>query len=255
MNKLSRIITQTFIVTIIIVAAMNANAGVRGNDNSVPPAATRNYNPGVISPHAKIQDKTYGDWGAEWWKWALSVPVTQSPITDPTGEYGSQNQKGPVWFLAGTFGINAERWITIPAGKFIFFPLVNAENDYPCPSPDFKPEPGQSLEDFLTLGLAPVIDPWVTNPENILSAEVDRVELTHLRNYRGISQLTKFTADQSQILIDPCITGEKQVMVSDGFWIMLAPLKPGKHSIVFSATAVDDPYPFNLAVTYHVTIR
>ncbi len=254
MNKLYQILIQTFIVTVITISAMNVYAGSDRDDDGKHSVTAHNYNNGVIQPYAKIQGKSYGDWGAEWWKWALSVPFSQSPITDVTGEYGSQNQKGQVWFLAGTFGAFAERTITIPANKFIFFPLVNTENDFPCPDPNFKPAPGQTMEEFLTLGAAPYINPYVTEPENKLSAKVDGVELKNLLDYRGISQLTKFTADPSQIAIDSCITGKKQVMVSDGFWIMLAPLKPGKHEIEFSATAVSNPYPFNLHVIYHVTI-
>jgi len=110
------------------------------------------------------------------------------------------------------------------------------------------------MEEFLTLGVAPLIDPWVTEPENTLSAKVDGVQLKNLLNYRGISHLTKFTADPSQIAIDPCITGQEQVAVSDGFWIMLTPLKPGKHTIEFSAFALSKPWPFDLHVTYHVKI-
>ena len=254
MNKLYRCLPTTFIVAIITVFATNAYAGAGGHDDGVPPVAAPNYNPGVIQPYAKIDGKSYGDWGAEWWKWALSVPYAQSPVVDTTGQYGSQNQKGHVWFLAGTFGTTVEREITIPDDKYIFFPLVNILNDHPCPDPTFGPALGQTMEEFLTLGVAPYIDPWVTEKDNTLSAKVDGVKLKNLLYYRGISKLTKFTADPSQIAIDPCITGEKQVGVSDGFWIMLAPLKPGKHEIKFTAFALSKPWPLDINVTYHVTI-
>ncbi len=249
MNKLYQIL----IVTVITVSAMNVYAGSERDDDGKHSVTTHNYNTGVIQPYAKIQGKSYGDWGAEWWKWALSVPFSQSPITDVTGEYGSQNQQGQVWFLAGTFGAFAERTITIPASKFIFFPLVNSENDFPCPDPTFKPALGQTMEDFLTSGITPSYDLWVTDLNKTLSAKVDGVELNNLTNYRGISQLTKFTADPSQIALDPCITGEQQVMVSDGFWLMLAPLKSGKHTIEFSAYDTLNPS-WALHVIYHVTI-
>jgi hypothetical protein len=253
MNKLYRMLIQTFIVSIITIATMNAHAGAKGNEDGVPAVGTRNDNHGVIPPHARIQGKTYGDWGAEWWKWAFSVPFAQSPIMDLDGTDGSRNQHGAVWFLAGTFGTFAERSITIPSGKFIFFPLVNTENDYPCPDPNFRPSPGQSLEDFLTLGVAPYFDSWITDPNKIMSAMVDKDELINLVHYRGTSKLTKFTADPSQIAMDPCITGTEQKMVSDGYWIMLAPLKRGKHEIEFSAYDTSNPS-WALHVIYHVTI-
>ncbi|MFI3219329.1 MAG: hypothetical protein QX189_09435 [Methylococcales bacterium] len=256
MNKLYQILIQTFIVTVITISATNVYAGSERDDDGKHSVTTHNYNTGVIQPYAKIHGKSYGDWGAEWWKWALSVPYSQSPITDLTGEDGSQNQQGAVWFLAGTFGTFAERTITIPAKKFIFFPLVNGENDFPCPDPNFKPASGQTMEDFLTSGITPAFDLWVTDLNKTLSAKVDGVELNSLTNYRGISQLTKFTANpdpDNLKFIDPCITGEKQVMVSDGFWLMLAPLKTGKHEIEFSAYDTLNPS-FALHVIYHVTI-
>ena len=202
MNKLYRILIHTFSVTIITLVAMNAQAGANGTETDVQPAATPSYNPGVVPPHNKIQGKTYGDWGAEWWKWALSVPIAQSPINDPTGIYGSQNQQGSVWFLAGTFGVPVSdpcaafgyhctgpgyREITIPNGTYIFFPLVNTENDYPCPDPTFQPAPGQSMADFLTAGAVVQIDPWADTTTHSLSASVDGQTLTHLLNYRGTS--------------------------------------------------------------------
>jgi hypothetical protein len=55
-----------------------------------------------------------------------------------------------VWYLASTAGGAVTRSCTIPAGKTILFPIVNTENDYPCPDPNFKPAPGQSLQGFLT---------------------------------------------------------------------------------------------------------
>jgi len=58
-------------------------------------------NPGIIPPHAKFRGKTYGEWSAEWWRWALSLPTTAHPLLD-TGDC-SEGQSGKVWFLGGTF--------------------------------------------------------------------------------------------------------------------------------------------------------
>ena len=166
-------------------------------------ALAGNPNPKVLPPQSKPGGKSYGEWGAAWWKWALMFPISQSPITDPDGRYGSIGQSGNVWFLAGNFGGVTERSITIPAGKMIFFPLANYWDDWPCVnSPDFKPAPGQTLEEFLTADVAVYVAGI-----NSLTAEVDQVPLTDLFNYRGTSPLTPFTADPSQVGFDPCITG------------------------------------------------
>ncbi len=220
-----------------LVLAMAANLALAGNPN-----------PKVLPPNSKPGGKSYGEWGAEWWKWALSFPADQSPITDPDGRYGSLKQSGNVWFLAGNFGGVTERSITIPAGKMIFFPLANYWDDWPCVnSPDFKPAPGQTLEEFLTADVAVYV-----GMINNLTVEVDQVALKDLFNYRGTSGLTPFVADASQIAFDPCITGGPEWGVADGYWLMLAPLSRGEHTLHFTAQAT---WGFMLDVTYHVTIK
>jgi len=70
---------------------------------------------------------TYGEWTARWWQWGYSVPKNSNPAYDNTGKNCAQGQKGPVWFLAGTYGHPVDRVCTIPAGKAILFPILNSE--------------------------------------------------------------------------------------------------------------------------------
>ncbi len=197
---------------------------------AVPMAFAKNPNPGVLPPHSHAFGKTYGEWGAEWWQWAASIPLDENPIVDPTGENCDLGQSGKVWFLAGTsFGGLVTRTCTVPAGKAIFFAIINFLNDYPCPEPPtFQPASGQSLEDFLTEGANAVID-QVTE----LEVEVDGVPLQNLFNYRATSELFTFTGDPSLTAVDSCITGSPQFGVSDGYWIMLRPFSVGSHTIHF----------------------
>ena len=215
-------------------------------------AAGRNPNPGVLPIDSSPYGKSYGDWGAAWWSWALSFPADRNPLLDPTGEFGSQGQSGPVWFLAGTGGGTVERTLTIPAGKGIFFPMLNVINDYPCPDPDFQPAPGQTLEEFLTEGAVFFVDHATE-----LALEVDGVALRNLFAYRATSGLFIFTGDPSMTVVDPCITGEPQPAVSDGFWIMLPPLRPGQHTIHFVSKSEfpEFGFEFGVDVTYHLTVK
>ncbi len=229
-----------------IVKAISAPALILALTGNL--AFAGNPNPKVLPAASKPYGKTYGEWGGAWWKWALSFPASHSPITDPTGAYGSIGQSGPVWFLAGNFGGVTERSITIPAGKGIFFPLANYWDDWPCTNyPDFKPGPGQTLEEFLTADVAVYVAAI-----NSLTAEVDHVTLGDLFAYRGTSPLTPFVADPSNVVYDPCITGGLEWGVADGYWLMLAPLPPGEHLIHFTSGTSGG---FSLDVTYHVTIR
>ncbi|MFI6323767.1 hypothetical protein ACIBG8_40000 [Nonomuraea sp. NPDC050556] len=46
-------------------------------------------------------------------------------MADPTGAFAAEGQPDDVWFLAGTFGGKAKRSCHVPAGRPLFFPLVN----------------------------------------------------------------------------------------------------------------------------------
>lgn len=73
------------------------------------------------------EGQSYGHWAADWVKWAVSIPAANNPMNDSTGEFCGERQTGKVWFLAGAWGQGSvERSCTIPAGKSLFFPLVNA---------------------------------------------------------------------------------------------------------------------------------
>jgi hypothetical protein len=215
-------------------------------------AGTGNPNPRVLPPGSYAYGKTYGEWGAAWWQWALSFPYLEDPINDPTGEFNEQHQSGPVWFLAGTGGGTATRTVTIPPGKGVFLPIINVLNDYPCPDPDFQPGEGQTLEEFLTEGAAW----WISNVTE-LEVEVDGVSLNNLFDYRGTSGLFTFTGDPSWDAVDPCVTGQPQFGVADGYWIMLAPLPKGQHTIHSRGKAVFPEWGdwvFESEVTYNLTV-
>ena len=64
---------------------------------------------------------------AEWWQWALSIPTSVNPMTDPTGEFAVVGQRGSIWFLAGKWGgTTAIRSCSVPQGTALFFPVTNA---------------------------------------------------------------------------------------------------------------------------------
>ncbi|HEU0010134.1 MAG TPA: hypothetical protein VFT34_10000 [Verrucomicrobiae bacterium] len=209
----------------------------------------RNPNPQVLPPAPAPYGRTYGDWAAAWWSWALQFPLEQNPMTDPTGAYGSAGQKGPVWFLADTLDGSAERSITIPAGKRIFFPLFNVFNDYSCPEPDIQPAPGQTLEEFLTES-AEAISDMATE----LFAELDGVPIQNLWDYRTHSTMMMFTKHPSLLAFDPCLTGGPQPAVVAGYWLMLAPLTKGQHTLRFGSTARLGDFEFGVDVIYFLTV-
>ena len=85
---------------------------------------------------------TYGTWSVKWWQWALSTPVSISPIADYNGRAWNINQPpSNVWFLAGKFGNTDKnfpnRVTKLPAGRSIRFPVLNCEAN-PLEYPELK---------------------------------------------------------------------------------------------------------------------
>src|SRR4026208_442797 len=74
----------------------------------------------------------YGNMTAQWWKWVYSLPVSDNPLYDETGEkaYNGQPNK-KVFFLVGVINESgtATRHITIPKGTPLFGPVINVEWD------------------------------------------------------------------------------------------------------------------------------
>ena len=241
----------------------------------------------IAAPESLPGGLSYQQWSAKWWQWLWSIPVSINPVFDTTGADCAVSQpSGPVWFLAGTFGTNVTRTCSIPAGKRIFFPIINLGQDYPCldvsqtpphlrKDPNFQPGPGQSLEQFLTIGYGPVLvsGHLVTycgarqfiDHVTAVSASLDGVAIQDLllppetSKYRATSPLFVFDGDESWVTTksDTC-AGPGHKAVSDGYWIMLKPLPPGPHTLVFSGTEAfpsDSCGPtFMVTVTYYLTV-
>jgi hypothetical protein len=203
-----------------------------------------NPNPGVLPPSSHAFGTTYSDLAGAWWNWALQSPEEENPILDDTGEDGARGQSGKVWFLAGTFGGSAERTLTVPAGKALFFPLVN--------SVFWVPDDGPNEAAVRALAAADI------DATTVLECTVDGVALNGLFFYRAASPEGGFVLHipEGSILHQWGYNfGDRYPAVADGYWLLLAPLSAGKHEISFHAVRGDPEDPvFELEVTYHITI-
>jgi len=236
-----------------------AQAARSGHEAGQPRDPVVASNPSVLPPGSNPYGASYGEWTGRWWNWAMGQPLESNPIADPDGSSCGVGQSGPVWFLAGTFGASATRSCTVPAGKAIFFPIVNVYMNFPCGCPACAvPElPPSQIESCLATFAADYID-----DVDDLEVEVDGVPLSDLFDYRAGSGLFTFTPDPSSVVFDGCIL-PSQPAVSDGYWIMLAPLSVGQHTIHFrGAGMIDltDPnctfgFPFEVDVTYNLTVE
>jgi len=201
--------------------------------------------PQVLPRKSAPYGKSYGEWSAQWWKWGMSLPVQGHPFIDSPGFDVTEGQSGDVWFLGAPFGTVA-RTCTIPSGKALFLGVVNAEASNLEGLGDTEAEQRATAE-FLA--------DHILNP----SCTIDGVVVANISSYRVSSPQFTFTAPSPWIFGD---TGGTGTSVSDGYFVMLAPLSVGQHTIhlggaLHFAIAEGDPFDFDATVdtTYHLSIR
>ena len=211
----------------------------------------------VLPPHSVIEGKTLGEWSALWWKWASAIPATDNPLLDMTGDKAKFGDVGPVFFLAGVFGTappqGVVRTVTIPAGKYIFFPLENGSDDNVgngCTAPSATPCPGRLTIDQLVAQLAGYMN--VT----ALHASIDGTAIANLWAHREIAPVFSYTYPMTDNLWQTVYgyegadaAGTIFPAVADGYYLMLRPLPPGQHTINFGGTFGDA-----MDITYQVTV-
>jgi len=208
----------------------------------------------IFQPDSKPYNLTYGEWTAKWWQWAYSIPREVNPAYDDTGKYCSENQRGPVWFFPGTYGKPVIRECTLPTGKAILFPILNSECSF-AEFPELK-----TVENLRSCAMT--FQDQVTQ----LHASIDGREIPQLEleKYRIESPSFYFTLPENNILDLP--TNTTTEAVSDGNWVFVKPLTPGKHEISFRGdvnSTQDNPiaesfaFPsgWNYSTTYKLVIR
>jgi hypothetical protein len=213
--------------------------------------AAKNTNPTIAPPNAKAYGKSYAEWSAAWWQWALSLPADQNPFFDGAvpleGEEGDEGgcaniangQEGPVWFLTGVFNASGQavRICDVPAGKALFFPLINTE----CSTIEAPPFYGEDEEALRACVRDIIIED--------MFAEIDGVQIADLESYFAESPLFTFSLPENDVLgLGP---GEGQ-SVSSGYFLMLPPLSAGEHVISFGGTYPD--FEFTLEILYELTV-
>jgi hypothetical protein len=225
----------------------------------------------ILPPNWSLQGKTYGEWSAKWWKWAVSIPLAENPLFE-NGEF-AQKGSGDVWFLAGAFGGILDRNANVPTGKWLFFPILNnlwwAPNDLAYAKEvaikyvGLTPAQVSNLSDEELIGLLSnfFTEAYPDPSLFALSLTIDGVAVKDLAPFRKTSPGFRFVdTDLIDDLIELNAAGpidRKNTAVSAGYWIMLAPLKPGKHEIRFRVqmtNLVSSPDPFVLDITYHLTV-
>lgn len=216
-------------------------------------ATAQNPNPGVLPPEANAFGKTYSQWAASWWQWAFSIPADLSPLNDPTGANGALGQSGKVWFLAGLLGGpggSATRSLAVPAGKALFFPVVNYTwvNMPELGDNPWSPEQEAFARDLIADAMDMATD---------LSCQIDGRPVANLTAYRtqtapGQAFMVDVPVNDMWGLVSMGATpGLHGPTVDDGIYLLLAPLSKGAHTIHFTGGISDW---FHLDVTYNLVV-
>jgi hypothetical protein len=217
-----------------------------------PALANENHNSGVLPPQSQPSWKTYGDLNAMWWQWFFSVPASKNPGLASNGKVDcTVGQSGRVWFLAGNFlgSGSFTHNCSIPEGKTLFIPLINSWADNVCNS---LPLTVDQLRVNAASGVIPASN---------LHASVDGKPLTDLKSHRSRSPVFSYTLPPSpDNVIDaafgvslpgPCWPSlTVKPAVADGFYIMLAPLSEGVHTINFGGSGPG----ITLDITYKLRV-
>jgi hypothetical protein len=213
------------------------------------PAAAAPSSPVVIPSGGR----SYNDLSVAWWKYALEQPTATNPLLDTTGAGCRTGQSGPVFFLVGTAGTGqaTRDQCTVPLGKKLYFPLVNAF-DVHTPG-DGLDTPEQVWHD-LQVNLGFRVDS--------LFATVDGKPVTNLdpatSPYRACAGpsagcASAFFFDFGPDNLFGLAAGRYEPAVADGFYLLLPPLAPGRHTITFGGSG-NLAGPFTQSVVYHLTV-
>ena len=168
----------------------------------------------VVPLQEIIGDRTPAMWSARWWTWASSPQHGAPAVRDREGPRCNDGQEGEVFFLAGSFGgAPVHRTCRVPAGKFLFFPVVTYI---------VMPNGGSSCGSLASTAAGMTDDP------SELFAELDGVAIRKLESRR--------VATDQCFNVNARWSGPQLDSASNGYWLMLRPLSPGKHQLHFGGT-------------------
>lgn len=208
-------------------------------------AAAARANPGVFPPGSTPYGMSYGAWSAAWWQQAMAdgtAPFAAGTKENPAPVDCTALGTRQVAFLVGTAGGEAFRTCTITPGHALLIPVLNAE----CSTAQGDGTTEAQLQACAT-GLADAIN------TGSLHASVDGKPVTGLTAFRFDSGLFSFTSSGANAFGVPAGTSPS---VADGYWIMLAPLPAGVHTVNFGGKVfcTDDSCLFSTDATYTITI-
>lgn len=167
---------------------------------------------------------SFGEWTIRWWRWALGIPLSISPIVDPSGIHANLNQAGNVRYLAGKPADGDPnvpcRRCAFPYGTAVLFPLINCEANQ-LEYPDMREE--QLIEDVLN------------HMELIAHLRCSiNGEVIPAQRVQSDPKIFSLYINPENIFNIPC--GGITLAAADGYWIFLKELEKGEYQLEFSGS-------------------
>lgn len=207
----------------------------------------------IFDRDSVVYGRTYSEWNAAWQQWATSIPTANHPLFD-NGDC-SVGQSGPVWFLGRKFvavgGVatgNAVRNCSVPAGKALYVAVYNAEDSA-------LEETTAGLGHPAQIGELRAITAQQMDGITDLSMQVDFENIANIKErFRVQSSAFGFTLPPDNFFTaigeGPFPEGTYFPAVDDGYYVMVAPMPIGHHTIHFHGSTG----PNLLDITYHIYV-
>ncbi len=206
--------------------------------------------PRVLPPEANPFGKSYVQWSEEHWRWLFAIPGENHPaFQDGNVDISAYQPPGRVWFLIGSFSATpvangfsavANRTGVIPSGTALFFPIIDAEASTAEGNGTTRAELLAAARSFL-------------DPVSGLACEVDGQAVPDLARYRFETPVFTWGPVPGDNLLG-LSAGTSAPSVSAGYFVMLAPLPVGQHTIHFAGNSGVSPNEFMLDITYHLLV-
>lgn len=245
MKGFAAVATASTLAVLALAVQYMPNVFAKDNDRE----STR-----ILDRDSVVYGRTYSEWNAAWQQWADSIPTAKHPLFD-NGDCGV-GQTGPVWFLGGKFVAvgntanfdNIVRDCNVPDGRSLYVAIYNAEDSA-------LEETNSGLSHPIQIGDLRAVTAIEMDGVTDLSMQVDGDDIRGIKErFRMQSPAFGFTlpADNFFTAIGegPFQAGTYFPAVDDGYYVMVAPLPVGRHTIYFHAAAgvfVQD-------VTYHLNV-
>lgn len=188
-----------------------------------------------------IADKPYGkslsEWSELWWKWIITIPKDNNP---GMGHHLGSNKfqyNNDIIFLAGSFDIgnHISHDVTVPYGKALFFPLINAINSF-SEDPEMKTDEDLirwSKKDIEIIGKKELVINGESFPQQLVYSEPFNIEYPPNNVFNAVPGPT--------------------TAISCGYWAFLRPLPIGYYNIQAGGSCSSGTVKVN--VDYHLKVE